>query len=121
MTSFKLDENLSHSVAQVFREAGHDASTVHAQGLGGEKDDAIARRCRNESRVIVTCDSDFADPTRGLPAESPGAVVLRLPDQRLEFLRAAATRVVAMLEHEPIAGKLWIVERYRIRIRDVRQ
>jgi predicted nuclease of predicted toxin-antitoxin system len=42
---FKVDENLPADVAAVLREAGHYASTVLEEGLGGALDSAIASVC----------------------------------------------------------------------------
>jgi hypothetical protein len=36
---FKLDENLSRSVAELFRGAGHDVTTVREQQLHGAPDE----------------------------------------------------------------------------------
>jgi predicted nuclease of predicted toxin-antitoxin system len=38
---FKLDENLSRSVAELSRSAGHDAMTVREQGLQAAPDDRV--------------------------------------------------------------------------------
>ena len=58
---FKLDENLPGALAKIFVEAGHDASTVVDQGIGGAADPDIASVCQSEGRAIVTMDMDFAD------------------------------------------------------------
>lgn len=51
---FKVDENLHADAADLLRQHGHDALTVHDQGLRGEADVDIASVCRREKRVIVT-------------------------------------------------------------------
>lgn len=58
---FKIDENLPVEIAVLLRDAGYDATTVVDQGLGGSADPGIASVCRNEDRVLVTLDMDFAD------------------------------------------------------------
>lgn len=57
----KLDENLPVDLAEVFREAGHDAVTVLDQHLVGARNSDLASVCRDEGRGIVTFDTDFAD------------------------------------------------------------
>lgn len=58
---FKVDENLPIEVADLFEAAGHEASTVHEEGLGGAEDQRIVEQCRVEGRVLITLDVGFAD------------------------------------------------------------
>jgi predicted nuclease of predicted toxin-antitoxin system len=69
---FKVDENLPIEVAALLRDAGHEADTVMDEGLGGAIDDSIANRCREEDRVVVTLDVDFAN-IRAYPPENTPA------------------------------------------------
>jgi len=57
----KIDENLPVEVAELLREAEHDATTVVMQQLGGEADPSIASVCQRENRILITFDTDFAD------------------------------------------------------------
>ena len=58
---FKVDENLPQEVAEILRQAGHDATTVLEQGLGGAADSALEEVFRKEQRALVTLDNGFAD------------------------------------------------------------
>lgn len=58
---FKVDENLHEDVADWLRQQGHDALTVHDQGLRGSADAVIAEVCRLEGRAILTQDLDFSN------------------------------------------------------------
>ena len=53
---FKLDENLSPSLAALFAASGHDAHSVVEQALGGQPDDRIIDTCSREQRALVTLD-----------------------------------------------------------------
>ena len=77
----KLDENLPVELADMFREAGHDAVTVLDQGLMGARDSDLASICRREGRMIVTFDTEFADIRTYSPGAYPGLVVFRLDSQ----------------------------------------
>ena len=77
---FKLDENLSPSLAAGFAAAGHDAHSVVQQSLGGQPDAIVIDVCRHEQRVLVTLDLDFANILAYPPAQFTGIVVLRLAD-----------------------------------------
>ena len=82
---FKLDENLPVELANMFREAGHDAVTVLDQDLLGAPDSDLASVCMHEGRVIVTLDTDFADIRTYPPGAYPGLVVFRLGNQRADM------------------------------------
>ena len=115
---FKLDENLPGALAKIFVEAGHDASTVVDQGIGGAADPDIASVCQSEGRAIVTMDMDFAD-IRVYPAQHyAGIVVFRLESQDREHLLAVGAGLLQTLSEHTLSGKLWIVEDSRVRIRD---
>ena len=115
---FKLDENLPVELAEVFREAGHDAVTVVDQGMEGARDSDLASVCLDEGRVIVTFDLDFADIRAYPPSAYPGLVVFRLDSQARDHIAAAATRLLEVLAGVTLDGQLWIVEESRIRVRE---
>jgi predicted nuclease of predicted toxin-antitoxin system len=114
---FKLDENLSPTLAAIFAAAGHDAHSVVQEALGGQPDERVIDVCNREQRALVTLDLDFSNILTYPPAKFAGIVVLRLVDQAHVTAEAAIRRVLALLPEEPVAGTLWIVEDRRIRIR----
>jgi predicted nuclease of predicted toxin-antitoxin system len=114
---FKVDENPPVEVAEMLRQAGHDAATVLEQHLGGSDDAQLAALCQLESRTLVTLDMDFSDIRTYPPAEYPGLVVLRLRQQDKPHVLDVFRHLVQVLHQEPIEGHLWIVEENRIRIR----
>ncbi len=114
---FKVDENLPREVAEALAAAGYDALTVEQQGLSGRSDDDIENVCRAEGRVIVTCDLGFADIRRHPPEHRPGAVVLRLRHQETPRVVRVLAGVIQLLDKEPLAGRLWVVDESGIRVR----
>ena len=115
--TFKIDENLPASVADLLQNAGHNAQTVLDQHLGGCSDAAIARICAQERRTIITLDTDFADIRTYPPANFPGIIVLRLARQDRVHVLDIVQRLIPSLSSEPITGTLWIVDEQTIRIR----
>jgi predicted nuclease of predicted toxin-antitoxin system len=75
----KLDENLGSRAIELFRESGHEVSTVSEQNLGGASDDGLIEACRAEGRVLVTLDLDFSNVLRFPPERYAGIAVLRVP------------------------------------------
>jgi len=113
---FKVDENLPVEVASLLEKHGHEAKTVHQEGLGGGKDEVIAGVCLNEKRALITLDTDFADIRTYPPTDFFGLVVLRLNRQDKPYVLSAVARLLKMLETIPLAHHLWIVEDENVRI-----
>lgn len=113
---FKLDENLTQKAAQLFREAGHDTSTVKEQGLCSASDHQVINICQNEKRCLVTLDLDFANPLIFDPAKYSGIAVLRLPPRPefLDLIEIVQTLLQGLVQ-DSIQGKLWIVQKEKIR------
>lgn len=112
----KLDENLGHMAADLFRQAGHDVETVPGEGLASSPDGHILNACQQEQRCLVTLDLDFSNPLRFPPERHFGIAVLRLPRQPSpRDLLFACQTLDAALAREKIAGKLWTVQRGRVR------
>jgi predicted nuclease of predicted toxin-antitoxin system len=114
---FKCDENLPVDVAELLGQNGHDAIGVSDQQLAGRPDADIAAACKSENRVLITLDLDFADIRAYPPGDYSGIIVLRPTLQTITALFRLTRRVLPLLDSEPLAGRLWIVDETRVRIR----
>ena len=114
---FKIDENLPVEIAGLLRSAGHDADTVRDEGLVGSSDTSVIEACKTEDRCLITLDLDFSDMRAYPPHELPGLIVMRLRRQDKSHVIEIASRMIPLLENEPIGQRLWIVDEERVRIR----
>lgn len=114
---FKVDENLPDEVVGALRAAGHDAISIATQDLSGTDDNTIAARITQEERCLVTLDLGFGDIRAYPPTAYKGIIAVRAKRQDKATVLSLVQRLMPRLATEPIAGKLWIVEEDRIRIR----
>ena len=114
---FKLDENLPAEAAALIRAASHDARSVFDEQLVGAPDERIAQACAQEQRILITLDLDFADIRTYPPGDYCGIIVLRLARQDRDSVLAIIPRLLALLDSEPVTGRLWIVDETATRIR----
>lgn len=115
--NFKIDENMPVEVAELLKQAGHDAITVSEQNLIGISDTNLAVLCQKEKRIIITLDTDFTDIRTYPPSNFPGIIVMRLNRQDKPHILEVFGRVIRLFSQEPIDQHLWIIEEHRLRIR----
>ena len=114
---FKFDENLPSDLGALLRAVGHAAHSVPDEDLRGAADPSIAKVCQDEQRILITLDLDFAHIKNYPPQGYPGIIVLRLARQDRDTVLAIIPRILTLLQTEPIAQRLWIVDDNRTRIR----
>lgn len=112
-----LDQGLPRSARRLLLEAGIDAIHVGDIGYSAADDATILQRAREEGRVVVTLDADFATLLALSGAISPSVIRIRI--QGL-YGREAAALIRSVLDHcmdELAAGAVVTVQPGRIRIR----
>ena len=109
------DENVPGLVVQALRERGHDVAWI-AEGSAGMADTGVLAIANEESRLLITLDTDFGYLAFGAdqPAET-GIMLFRLG---ASSPAALAIRVVAIMEsREDWAGHFSVVGPGRTRMR----
>jgi predicted nuclease of predicted toxin-antitoxin system len=114
---FKLDENLGQMGASFLRQSGYDVATVVEQNLVSASDRALIEVCRQEARCLITLDLDFSNPLVFPPHQYAGIIILRLPSPtNLLSIQEAMGILMKGLDRESVAGKLWIIQKNKIRV-----
>ena len=117
--NFKTVENLPTEVADLLRQAKHDAQSIVDQQLAGHPDVEVAAVCRAEQRALVTLDLDFSDIRSYPPEDYFGIIILRPALQTISSILRLTRRAAVLLDAEPLVGRLWIVDEHQVRIRGV--
>ena len=99
----KLDENVPARLVPLLNALGHDAHTVHQEGLSGRDDRTVWRTAQDEERFLITQDLDFSDARRYTPGTHHGLLLVRLRDPGREAL---LRRIQRLFENEHVDG--WI-------------
>jgi predicted nuclease of predicted toxin-antitoxin system len=112
----RVDEDLPEDIADLFRAAGHDATTVYAQGHTGLPDDQLWPKIQQEQRMLVTADKGFANALMFPPGSHAGVVLFRLPrESRTGYIRLAEY-LLAELKLDQVRGAIVVVAPDAIRV-----
>lgn len=92
--------------------------TIHDQRMVGQPDPIVVGVCQREGRALVTLDLDFSDIRAYTPVNYPGVIVLRPRTQAKPAVLELISKMIPLLNSEPLPGKLWIVQENGLRIRE---
>jgi predicted nuclease of predicted toxin-antitoxin system len=113
----KLDENLSHHLKPVLAELGHDVLTAADEDLLSRPDTEIARAAKNEQRMILTLDIEFADLRKYPPGSHPGVILFRPLSLSPLSVNDFITDFVRHTDLEKLAACVAVVDPVHVRVR----
>jgi predicted nuclease of predicted toxin-antitoxin system len=104
---FLSDENVKFRLSKRLREQGHDVKLAPK----GASDVEIASIAKQEDRILLTHDFDFANPFKFPPSEYPGIILFRVFPPTLENLSKALDNLLEQLDSpDKFSGKLITLE-----------
>ena len=115
---FLIDNALSPALADLLKQATHDAIHVRSIGLQHADDDVIFDRAAVEGRILVTADADFGTLLAVRSSQQPSVIQFRgegsrKPDALARTLLANLPQLVDSLEN----GCIVTFEPARVRVR----
>ena len=117
---FLIDNALPPRLAELLAQAGHDAIHVGAYRMQAAADPDILGRARQESRVIVSADTDFGAILAAQEAAHPSFVLFR--DSNLnsaEDYMSALAGSLPLLEPDLTSGCVAVFRNGRLRVREL--
>jgi len=112
-----LDMGLPRRSAELLRDAGHDAVHIGERGLSRLADDGILALAREEGRIVITLDADFAALLALSRAASPSVVHLRMEGLGREEATRVVLAIIRAIEDDLLAGCIASVNAAGIRVR----
>ena len=107
---FLADMGMSPSTVAALRQAGHDAVHLRDEGLQRLSDELIFEKARQEDRVVLTFDLDFAGIVARTRASLPSGILFRLRTARPDQVTALLFRVLPEIENRLSAGAVVTIE-----------
>ena len=104
-------------VAEGLRKAGHDALHVRDRGLQRAQDEEIYSLAENESRVLISSDTDFGT-LLALSRQNKPSIILfrRASDRRPEKQIALLLSNLPIIQEALDQGSIVVLEQSRLRI-----
>ena len=113
-----IDNALSPALADLLRNAGHQAVHVREVGLHHADDAEIFERAAAEDSVLVSADTDFGTLLATRSASKPSLILFRGEgSRRPEVLAALMLSNLAQLSDALITGCIVTFEPSRLRVR----
>jgi predicted nuclease of predicted toxin-antitoxin system len=107
---------LATLVADGLREAGHDATHVGDVGLLGATDEQVMSLALEQSRIVVSADTDFGELLARNRLGMPSVILLRRNHDPEDQVRTILNALVDIAD-DLITGAIVVIVEDRLRIR----
>ena len=114
---FLADMGISPRTVSWLKSNGYDAIHLVEQGLEKLPDDEILAKAREEKRIVLTVDLDFAQLLAISQELLPSVVLFRLGNESYEIINQFLAQVLNRFESELEAGVIISVTDKSFRIR----
>ncbi len=116
---FLANMGISPDTVSWLRHQGYDAVHLHEQGLDKLPDIAILEKARNEGRVVLTHDLEFAQLLALSQATSPSVIIFRLADMRPDSVNRHLEQVLQQAQPALAQGAIVSVREHQTRVRSL--
>jgi predicted nuclease of predicted toxin-antitoxin system len=113
----KLDENLSRHLKPVLIGLGHDVLTAADENLLSHPDTEIAQAAKDEQRMLMTLDVEFADLRKYPPGSHPGVILFRPLSLSPLSVNSFITDFVRRTDLDKLAACVAVVDPVHVRVR----
>lgn len=114
---FLADMGVSMTIVQNLRESGYDVVHLREEGLQRLPDINIVEKAKQEGRIILTFDLDFADILAASSEFLPSVVIFRLKNTLPVFASARLFDVLSECVEDLQTGAIVILQDNRYRMR----
>jgi predicted nuclease of predicted toxin-antitoxin system len=115
---FLIDNALSPFISESLKKLGYDSAHVREIGLRDAADEAIFQKAKQETRTIISADTDFGYLLSKWKGNKPSVILFRKgverdPVKQAELLKINLPKLQQTIEE----GSIVVIEKERIRIR----
>jgi len=114
---FLADMGISPKASLFLRELGHDAIHLLDEQLHKLPDPIILEKARNEGRILLTHDLDFAELVAASGAHLPSVIIFRLRNMRPDNVSRHLVQIIQAYSVELEQGAIISVTEGQIRLR----
>jgi predicted nuclease of predicted toxin-antitoxin system len=117
----KLDENLSRHLKPVLTALGHDVLTAADENLLSRPDTESAHAAKDEQRMLLTLDIEFADLRKYPPGSHPGVILFRPLSLSPLSVNAFIADFIRRTDLDKLAVCVAVVDPSHVRVRSPRK
>lgn len=113
---FLADMGIPIGSVRYLRQTGHDVVHLRELGLQRLPDPKILEKARDESRILLTHDLDFAQLLALSRATSPSVIVFRLVDMRSDSVNRHLEQALQQAQNDLAQGAIVSLREGQIRV-----